>query len=140
MEFYYLVRLKIQINLPSLCVPVLFLTMLMSTKASAVVFNVLSTMSLGMIASATTDFPRPLIQLRADGFLSVHILLLKVNICISGNSSFKYFRVNSVALETIFIPIASPVKASNLIYSMFELILTKMFFKRAKREVLSNCF
>ncbi|KNC29763.1 hypothetical protein FF38_05226 [Lucilia cuprina] len=98
--------------LPAIALPPIFFNLLHSTNVLASVFNTLRKVAAGIIHSVTTRLPRPLIQLIAAGFLSQQKLPLNEIICISGNSRLIHFNAISAPFETIFIPMASPVKAT----------------------------
>ena len=57
--------------LPAIADPIRFFFVLRLTRSPTVVLSTLLTIAPEMTASATTDLPRPSIQLIAAGFLSV---------------------------------------------------------------------
>merc|ERR1719471_192280 len=67
------------------------------------------------MASATTDLPLPSTQLTAAGFLSVQKFPEREIISMSGKTSNILLVANSVALLNMFIPMASPERATNLV-------------------------
>ena len=99
---------------PAMAEPTRFLALLRSTRAEVEVLRTDLMMCAGTIASATTDLPRPSTQLMAAGFLSVQKLPERLTTSMSGNTSSIRWIANSVALLSMFIPIASPDRATNL--------------------------
>ena len=99
---------------PAMDEPTRFLEMLRSTRAEVEVLRTVLTMCAGTMASDTTDLPLPSTQLMAAGFLSVQKLPESEMISMSGNTSSILLMANSVALLSMFIPIASPDRATNL--------------------------
>mmetsp|Transcript_14221 Transcript_14221/g.44423 ORF Transcript_14221/g.44423 Transcript_14221/m.44423 type:complete len:228 (-) Transcript_14221:302-985(-) len=95
---------------PASALPMRFLCTLSRATAAGVVLRTEATTDAGRMASAATLFPRPSIQLIADGFLSVHMLPERPRSWVPGYFS----RIDSTTLftplETMFMPIASPVK------------------------------
>lgn len=100
--------------LPAIAEPIMFFDIFKSTKVCVVVFKMEKTTSAEIIHSQTTDFPLPSIQFTADGFLSVQTFPLRLSISISGNFTCISFSAFSVPFDTMFIPMASPVSATNL--------------------------
>lgn len=112
-NFVYLESTNVPI-LPAIAEPIMFFDIFKSTKACVVVFKTEETTSAETIHSQTTDFPLPSIQFTADGFLSVQTLPLRLSISISGNFACISFRALSVPFDIMFMPMASPVSATNL--------------------------
>jgi hypothetical protein len=81
----------------------------------------------------------PTHQLTAAGFLSVQKLPLRLKISMSGNSFCTYFNDISVPFDTMFIPMASPVFASNRTNKWRPAILINNFDSLANRLLASNC-
>ena len=117
---------------PAMEEPTRFLEMLRSTRAEVEVLRTVLTMWAGTMASATTDLPRPSTQLTAAGFLSVQKLPEREMISMSGNTSSILVMANSVALLSMFIPIASPDRATNLDQNMYHRL--KEIFLEFKRN------
>mmetsp|Transcript_38031 Transcript_38031/g.80968 ORF Transcript_38031/g.80968 Transcript_38031/m.80968 type:complete len:220 (+) Transcript_38031:1790-2449(+) len=95
---------------PAMAEPMRFLAVLSCTIASTDVLSVLRTMSAEIVASTTTEHPRPSIQLIAAAFLSQHMFPERPSTCMSLNSlASRSSRTALTPLETMFIPMASPV-------------------------------
>ena len=126
---------------PAMALPIKFFCILVCTIAATVVFNVRCTVDFGMVASTTTDLPRPSIQLVAAAFLSVHILpdnATKVN---SGNLFCNTSITAKEPFDTIFMPIASPAKHVKRKYTFFPATVGTQAFNFPNDVVDSNaCF
>mmetsp|Transcript_22113 Transcript_22113/g.65200 ORF Transcript_22113/g.65200 Transcript_22113/m.65200 type:complete len:209 (-) Transcript_22113:394-1020(-) len=95
---------------PARALPTRFLCMLRRPIASGVVLRTEATTEPGITASAATLLPRPSIQLMAEGFLSVHMLPLSPRSSVPGKRSMIFWVTTLTPLETMFMPMASPVK------------------------------
>merc|ERR1719419_163608 len=123
--------------LPAIAEPIRFLLVLRSTTAWTDVFSRDFTTVLGTTASHTTDLPRPSSQLTADGFLSVQKFPLRLMISMSlKNSSCSIESAFSDPFDNMFMPIASPVTATNLMYRFLATCTTCNFFNLANLLVL----
>lgn len=78
-------------------------------------------------------------QFTAAGFLSVQKFPLRLKISMSGNCVCTYLSDNSVPFESMFIPIASPVLATNLMKRYLPAILIKILLSLANLLLESNC-
>mmetsp|Transcript_35788 Transcript_35788/g.83528 ORF Transcript_35788/g.83528 Transcript_35788/m.83528 type:complete len:308 (+) Transcript_35788:566-1489(+) len=124
---------------PAIAEPMRFLAVLSCTIASTLVLSVLRTMSPLIVASTTTEQPRPSTQFTAADFLSQHMFPESPSTCMSLNSSPN--RSSSTALtplDTIFIPIASPVVHANRAYASLPATATCTEMSRAKRDVVAK--
>mmetsp|Transcript_53840 Transcript_53840/g.109506 ORF Transcript_53840/g.109506 Transcript_53840/m.109506 type:complete len:306 (-) Transcript_53840:1017-1934(-) len=95
---------------PAMAEPMRFLLVFSAIMGSTSVFSTRFSTSRLMMVSTTTDLPRPLTQLMADGFLSVHMLPDKPLICMPGNSAATTCSASLTPLVIMFMPMASPVK------------------------------
>ena len=68
---------------------------------------------MGILASATTVFPLPLIMLIAAGFLSEH-MFPETEIITAPVSFSRSLQMASVAMVAMFMPMASPVSYRHL--------------------------
>jgi len=81
--------------------------------AAAVAWSFPSTMSLGILASATAVLPLPLIMFMAAGFLSEH-MLPETETMTAPVSFSRSLQTASDAMVAMFMPMASPVSKRNL--------------------------
>mmetsp|Transcript_19347 Transcript_19347/g.64860 ORF Transcript_19347/g.64860 Transcript_19347/m.64860 type:complete len:209 (-) Transcript_19347:270-896(-) len=95
---------------PASALPMRFLCMLSRAMAAGVVLSTFSTMGPGITASADTDLPRPSTQLIAEGFLSVQKLPLRPRSSVPGKRCMMSSTTLLTPLDTMFMPMASPVK------------------------------
>ena len=124
---------------PAIADPTKFFAVLSCAAASGVVLSTRETTSAGSVASATTEQPRPSIQLTAAGFLSEHRLPLSPRSCMSPNSdACSASRTAVTPLDTMFIPIASPVVHAKRAYAYRPATVTRADDSRAKRDVASK--
>jgi hypothetical protein len=88
--------------------PMWFFCVLVSIMAATELFSTEVTTLSGMMASTTMLLPRPMIQLMAAGFLSVHTLLEMTISTRTGNSARSTSMAFRQPLDTMFMPMASP--------------------------------
>merc|ERR1719491_1556484 len=120
--------------------PIKFLSILSLTIVFTSVLRVARTTSFGIVASTTTDFPLPSIQLIAEGFLSVQTLPLKATSSNVGNIVRSKSTTASVPFDTIFIPIASPLKQTRRTYAFRPAIIVEADCNFPKPVVDSNAY
>mmetsp|Transcript_3662 Transcript_3662/g.10255 ORF Transcript_3662/g.10255 Transcript_3662/m.10255 type:complete len:207 (-) Transcript_3662:318-938(-) len=125
---------------PAIAEPIRFLATLSSHAASTVVLRTDSTTWPGIVASATTEQPRPEIQLTAAAFLSQQTLPDRPSSSRSPNEpAERKSRTAETPFETMFIPIASPVAHTKRAYAYRPATVTRHEVSRPKRVVVANC-
>mmetsp|Transcript_4498 Transcript_4498/g.17711 ORF Transcript_4498/g.17711 Transcript_4498/m.17711 type:complete len:220 (+) Transcript_4498:914-1573(+) len=102
---------------PAMALPIRHFCRFASTIASTVVLSVLRTTSAVMVASTTTLFPRPSIQLMAAGFLSQQTFPEMATSSMSGKCSCSRSMTFRQPLLTMFMPMASPAKHTQRRYT-----------------------
>ena len=124
---------------PAIAEPTRFLAAFSSQIAATLVLSTRPTSSPGMVASTTTEQPRPSIQLTAAAFLSQHMFPESPSTCISPNSpTWSSSNTLFTPFETIFIPIASPVRQTKRAYACLPATATRTERSFPKRVVLAN--
>mmetsp|Transcript_13948 Transcript_13948/g.44264 ORF Transcript_13948/g.44264 Transcript_13948/m.44264 type:complete len:337 (+) Transcript_13948:205-1215(+) len=121
--------------LPATAEPVRFLVMLRSTMRSGVVLSTRRTTSPVSTASHTTLFPRPSTQLMAAGFLSAHTLPEMEMTSTSGKAPTSCSRAAFTPLETMFMPMASPVEEQNRRKQLRPATMHLIVWSRAYEDV-----
>mmetsp|Transcript_17751 Transcript_17751/g.68860 ORF Transcript_17751/g.68860 Transcript_17751/m.68860 type:complete len:279 (+) Transcript_17751:334-1170(+) len=121
---------------PAMAEPTRFFCVFRSSISSTLLFSTVCTMLRLIVASTTTDLPRPSTQLTAAGFLSVHRLPLRLTTRMSGNVSSITVSAFSTPLEIMFMPIASPVLLLNRRKRFFPATNALMLASLPKRLVL----
>mmetsp|Transcript_12201 Transcript_12201/g.34424 ORF Transcript_12201/g.34424 Transcript_12201/m.34424 type:complete len:238 (-) Transcript_12201:703-1416(-) len=125
-------------SVPAMADPMRFLLTLSSMTCFTDDLSTDSTTFFVSTASAMTDCPRPMVQLTAEDFLSVHTLPDTLQTSRLGKYCFTQRSASSTPLDTMFMPIASPVLERKRRYRLRPARIGVIDTRRPNREVELN--